>query len=97
MGRREDYDPEEWDEMCDRFADPGGDSALHRASSRVIRDGGERLERLTAHFGLGVDERGGLYAFLSHDATKRHGSISEAVDFRMKRLPLRFHDAEPTP
>lgn len=25
----EDYEPEEWDEMCERFADPGGDSALH--------------------------------------------------------------------
>ena len=26
---RDDYLPEEWDEMCERFADPGGDSALH--------------------------------------------------------------------
>lgn len=31
---REDYDyePEEWDEMCERFADPGGDSALYPAT-----------------------------------------------------------------
>lgn len=26
---REDYDPEEWAEMCSRFRDPGGRSALH--------------------------------------------------------------------
>ncbi len=31
MSGREDYDPEEWAEMCERFADPGGRSALHRA------------------------------------------------------------------
>ena len=24
-----DYDPEEWAERCERFADPGGTSALH--------------------------------------------------------------------
>lgn len=29
---RDDYEPEEWDAMCDRFADPGGNSALHRVS-----------------------------------------------------------------
>jgi hypothetical protein len=32
MGRRtyrEDYEPEEWDYMVERFADPGGESALH--------------------------------------------------------------------
>lgn len=27
---REYYDAEEWAERCDRFADPGGTSALHR-------------------------------------------------------------------
>ena len=33
MSRRteEDYEPEEWAEMVDRFADPGGESALHPA------------------------------------------------------------------
>lgn len=30
MGR-EDYTPEEWDEMVDMFQDPGGNSALRRA------------------------------------------------------------------
>lgn len=29
---RDDYAPEEWDEMCERFADPGGDSALYAES-----------------------------------------------------------------
>jgi hypothetical protein len=28
----EDYEPEEWDEMCERFADPGGDSCLYPAT-----------------------------------------------------------------
>ena len=28
----EDYEPEEWDEMVERFADPGGDSALYAES-----------------------------------------------------------------
>ncbi len=28
---RHDYSPEEWGEIVDRFADPGGNSALHRA------------------------------------------------------------------
>ena len=31
MMGREDYDPEEWADMVDRFAEPGGDSALHPA------------------------------------------------------------------
>lgn len=34
----EDYDPEEWDEMCERFADPGGNSALHPATKRDPRN-----------------------------------------------------------
>jgi hypothetical protein len=34
---REDYDAEEWAEMCDRFADPGGNSALHPSSARDPR------------------------------------------------------------
>ena len=34
----EDYLPEEWDEICDTFADPGGDSALRRASRRNPRN-----------------------------------------------------------
>ena len=41
MSRRlgpEDFLPEEWDDMCERFADPGGDSALHAASSSNPRD-----------------------------------------------------------
>jgi len=29
---REDYDDEEWDEICREFADPGGNSALRAAS-----------------------------------------------------------------
>lgn len=32
MSRRDDYEPEEWDEMCETFADPGGRSALRAAS-----------------------------------------------------------------
>ena len=31
FGDETDYDPEEWDEMVERFADPGGNSALHAA------------------------------------------------------------------
>ncbi len=30
--RREEYLPEEWDEMCETFADPGGNSALRCAT-----------------------------------------------------------------
>lgn len=29
---REDYEPDEWDDMVDEFADPGGNSALRRAT-----------------------------------------------------------------
>jgi len=29
---REEFDEEEWEEMVDRFADPGGESALHPES-----------------------------------------------------------------
>jgi hypothetical protein len=32
MRGRDEYEPEEWDEMVERFADPGGESALHAAS-----------------------------------------------------------------
>jgi hypothetical protein len=32
------YEPEEWAEMCERFADPGGDSALHAESKRNPRN-----------------------------------------------------------
>lgn len=32
MMGREDYDDEEWAEMCREFADPGGGSALRAAS-----------------------------------------------------------------
>jgi len=38
MGRREDYDQEEWDDLCDTFADPGGNSALRRASKTNPRN-----------------------------------------------------------
>ena len=34
----EEYLPEEWNEMCERFADPGGNSALHAASNRNPRN-----------------------------------------------------------
>lgn len=34
----EDYGPEEWEELCDRFADPGGNSALYAASARNPRN-----------------------------------------------------------
>lgn len=33
MGRREDYTDEEWEDMCERFADPGGNSCLHPETS----------------------------------------------------------------
>jgi ribosomal protein S27AE len=32
------YEPEEWAERVERFADPGGRSALHRASKRNPRN-----------------------------------------------------------
>ena len=32
MSSREDYDPEEWAERCEMFADPGGNSALRCAT-----------------------------------------------------------------
>jgi len=35
---RDDYLPEEWDEMVETFADPGGNSALRRASSANPRN-----------------------------------------------------------
>jgi len=38
MTHREDYEPEEWDEMCRTFADPGGNSALRAASKRNPRN-----------------------------------------------------------
>lgn len=31
MSSYDDYDPDEWAERVERFADPGGDSALHAA------------------------------------------------------------------
>jgi hypothetical protein len=36
--RREDYSPEEWAETCETFADPGGNSALRRATRRNPRN-----------------------------------------------------------
>lgn len=35
---REDYDDDEWAERVERFADPGGNSALHAASKRNPRN-----------------------------------------------------------
>ena len=35
---QEDYEPDEWEDMCERFADPGGDSALHPASKTNPRN-----------------------------------------------------------
>lgn len=32
MFRENEYLPEEWDEICETFADPGGNSALRAAS-----------------------------------------------------------------
>lgn len=32
------YDEDEWEERCERFADPGGNSALHAASRDNPRD-----------------------------------------------------------
>lgn len=37
-GYPEDYDQEEWEERCERFADPGGDSALHPATAENPRN-----------------------------------------------------------
>lgn len=33
-----DYSPEEWAEICDTFADPGGNSALRAATKRNPRN-----------------------------------------------------------
>lgn len=33
-----DEEPEEWEERCERFAHPGGDSALHAASGSNPRN-----------------------------------------------------------
>ena len=35
---QDDYLPEEWDEMVETFADPGGNSALRRASASNPRN-----------------------------------------------------------
>lgn len=35
---RDDYEPEEWDDICREFADPGGNSALRAASKRNPRN-----------------------------------------------------------
>lgn len=37
MPRRDNYSPEEWADMCERFADPGGRSALHPETARNPR------------------------------------------------------------
>jgi hypothetical protein len=34
----DDYDQDEWEERVERFADPGGDSALHPATKDNPRD-----------------------------------------------------------
>lgn len=34
----DEYDPEEWADLCERFADPGGESALHAESADNPRD-----------------------------------------------------------
>ena len=33
-----DYDDDEWQDRCERFADPGGESALHPESASNPRD-----------------------------------------------------------
>jgi hypothetical protein len=38
MSRRDEMGEEEWAERVERFADPGGDSALHPSSSRNPRN-----------------------------------------------------------
>jgi len=35
---REHYNEEEWEYMCERFSDPGGDSALHPETDRNPRN-----------------------------------------------------------
>jgi hypothetical protein len=35
---REHYNEEEWEFMCERFADPGGESALHPETDRNPRN-----------------------------------------------------------
>ena len=34
----QDYEPDEWDGMCERFADPGGESALYCESESNPRN-----------------------------------------------------------
>lgn len=34
----EDYGPDEWADLCERFADPGGSSALHPETARNPRN-----------------------------------------------------------
>lgn len=36
--RYNEYTEEEWYEMCERFQDPGGNSALHRVSKKNPRN-----------------------------------------------------------
>lgn len=57
------YDPEEWDEMCERFADPGGDSVLWPESKDNPRnlscpdcDKPNRLTRKDRQSGYHCDE-----------------------------------------
>lgn len=38
MSGKEDYDDEEWQERVERFADPGGKSALHASSKHNPRN-----------------------------------------------------------
>lgn len=38
MSYDDEYDLEEWEERIERFADPGGDSALHAASESNPRN-----------------------------------------------------------
>lgn len=59
----EEYDPEEWDELVERFADPGGESALHVANADNPRDQPcptcgepERLTRLDVADGYQCDD-----------------------------------------
>lgn len=55
---REDYEPEEWDGLVETFADPGGNSALRRASpanprNRPCPTCGEPNRLTPADVGLG--------------------------------------------
>ena len=34
----DDYEPDEWEDICDTFAEPGGNSALRRASASNPRN-----------------------------------------------------------